>query len=305
MSNTCPRHPARWNSTLQEPSGFSVGANIPTVAETSGSTPLRKTFVTVTSHGGKRTGLTDMKNYYYISTGDLEGFYTLKHRFDEIRYYKGEGYESTGAVESYIVENDTFIKNLSTDKAKALSSANEWCDRNGIPVSRRKFDADFDLNEIRRISREQAEARRIAEEQRIATTDWSILPFGKHAGESLHNLIKIDFHYVEFVSKWDSGDGKYCAAIARELCAPIWADQAKQKETANSRLVGIFGKDALESWANGHDFASKIARSILQGEEVRDRGLAIFCEIIASEKGRRNSKKWVAAYESLASKIWN
>jgi hypothetical protein len=103
-----------------------------------------------------------MKNYYYISTGDLNGFYTLKHCFNEIVYVRSGNYNETGGVESQAVERDWFIKNLSTDRDKAIAAAHAWCDENGVPNTpvRRRFNADFDLDEIHRLKQEQYAAIR-------------------------------------------------------------------------------------------------------------------------------------------------
>jgi hypothetical protein len=247
-----------------------------------------------------------MKNYYYISTGDLNGFYTLKHRFDEIVYVRSEGYESTGAVEATLVERDHFIKNLSTDKDQALVSATAWLDEHGVEPLRRRLGIDWDLDEIQRRKAADLQAERDREAERIRTTDWNILPFGKHAGEDLRNLINTDPGYVKFVAGWDSGDGKHCAAIAKQLLAPIIAEEEQEREVKKSRLIDIFGLDRLRSYADYPfgGFAASIANSILAGQEVRERGLSIFVEIVAKEKGRANSKAFKSEYSRLCDLVF-
>lgn len=240
-----------------------------------------------------------MKNYYYISTGDLNGFYTLKHRFDEVIYVRSEGYEQTGAVEAQIAERDQFIKNLSTDKDQALVAANAWLDEHGVEPRRRRLDIDWDLSEIQRRSAEALEAEREREAERIRTTDWSILPFGKYAGQSLRDLVNTDPEYVAFVATWDSGDGQHCAKVAAELIAPYLAAKKAAQEAKNSRLVEIFGRDTLNYYAGGEGFSASIARSILSGQDVRERGLSIFADIVAGSVGRRNSKAYKAEYSRL------
>jgi len=108
-----------------------------------------------------------MKNYYYISTGDLNGFYTLKHTFTETCYTQSEA-----GIEAYAVERDWFIKNLSTDRDKALAAAHAWCDENGVAntPSLRRFHANFDLDEIHRLKQEQYAAIRAAKSAAIQQT---------------------------------------------------------------------------------------------------------------------------------------
>ena len=242
-----------------------------------------------------------MKNYYYISTGDLNGFYTLKHRFDETIYVRGEGYEQTGAVEAQIVERDQFIKNLSPDKDQALVAANAWLDERGVEPRRRRLDIDWDLSEIQRRSAEALDAEREREAERIRTTDWSILPFGKYAGKSLRDLVTIDPEYVSFVATWDSGDGQYCAKVAAELIAPYLAAKNAAKASRVDQIIAAFGRDVLERFADDqpHQFAGNVSREILKGQEPSPRAIVILAEIIAKLAGRRNSKGYNARYEQI------
>lgn len=243
-----------------------------------------------------------MKNYYYISTGDLNGFYTLKHKFDETIYVRSEGYEQSGAVEAQVVERDQFIKNLSTDRDQALVAANAWLDEHGVEPRRRRLDIDWDLSEIQRRSAEALEAEREREAERIRTTDWSILPFGKYAGQSLRDLAITDPDYVTFVATWDSGDGKYCANIAAELIAPYIAAKSAAKASRVDQIVAAFGRDLLERFANEqpYQFAGNVSREILKGQEPSPRAIGILIEIAAKVAGRANSKKYQARFQEIA-----
>lgn len=246
-----------------------------------------------------------MKNYYYISTGDLNGFYTLKHRFDEIVYVRSEGYEYSGAVESQLAERDHFIKNLSTDKDQALIAANAWLDEHGVEPRRRRLDIDWDLSEIQRRSAEQLEAAREREAQRILSTDWSILPFGKYAGQSLRDLVTNDPEYVSFVATWDSGDGQHCAKVAAELIAPYLAEKKAAQQSECDKIIAAFSRELLEFYCNVYKdkFAGSVSKQILSGHKPSDRAIDILIEIAAKEAGRANSKKYKARFEEIAAAL--
>jgi len=242
-----------------------------------------------------------MKNYYYISTGDLNGFYTLKHKFDEVIYFRSEGYEQSGAVESQVVERDQFIKNLSTDKDQALVSANAWLDENGVEFRLRRLDIDWDLSEIQRRSEEALEAEREREAERIRTTDWSILPFGKYAGQNLRDLVTTDPEYVSFVATWDSGDGKYCAKVAAELISPYLASKNAAQQSNCDKIITAFSRSQLEFWCDVYKdkFAGNVSKQILSGTKPSDRAIGILVEIAAKEAGRSNSKKYKARFQEI------
>jgi hypothetical protein len=242
-----------------------------------------------------------MKNYYYISTGDLNGFYTLKHRFDETIYVRSEGYEQTGAVEAQIAERDQFIKNLSTDKDQALVAANAWLDEHGVDPRRRRLDIDWDLSEIQRRSAEALEAEREREAERIRATDWSILPFGKYAGKSLRDLVTTDPEYVSFVATWDSGDGQHCAKVAAELIAPYLAAKNAEQQSQCDKIISAFSRSLLEIYCEVYKdkFAGSVSKQILSGIKPSDRAIDILIEIAAKEAGRSYSKKWKARYQEI------
>lgn len=243
-----------------------------------------------------------MKNYYYISTGDLNGFYTLKHRFDEVIYVRSEGYEQSGAVEAQVAHRDQFIKNLSTDKDQALVAANAWLDEHGIETRRRRIDIDWDLSEIQRRSAEAIEAANEREAERIRTTDWSILPFGKYAGQNLRDLAITNPDYVTFVATWDSGDGKYCAKVAAELIAPYLAAKNAVQQSDCDKIITAFSRSQLEFWCEVYKdkFAGNVSKQILSGSKPSDRAIGILVEIAAKEAGRSNSKKYQARFQEIS-----
>jgi hypothetical protein len=144
-----------------------------------------------------------MKNYYYISTGDLNGFYTLKHTFTETCYRK-----CGDQVEGYAVERDWFIKNLSTNRDEAIAKANAWADENSVPTNRRRFNANFDLEEIKRRNAEEIAAIRAAQSASIQKTlsenpDFAgvyqfVKDFQNQQGDRCENLKRFDKYSWNF-----------------------------------------------------------------------------------------------------------
>lgn len=238
-----------------------------------------------------------MKNYYYISTGDLNGFYTLRHTFTETCYSRTEN----GGVESFPVQRDWYIRNLSTDREEAIQKANAWADENSVASNRRLFRAEFDLAEIKRRSAEEIEAANERIAQRILSTDWSILPFGKYEGQNLRDLATTDPEYVCFVATWDSGDGQHCAKVAAELIAPYLATKNAAKASRVDQIVAAFGRDVLQHFADDqpHQFAGSVSREILKGQEPSFRAIEILTEIVAKLAGRRNSKAYNERHEQI------
>lgn len=128
----------------------------------------------------------------FISTGALVGFYTL----------------NINVVEEGISKN-TFIKNLSTDKNKALSEALEYSKRFSIPLI---SDADFDLNEIKRKTREEAERAEFEkiERERIEKETYAkevldavtgkVFIGGKYAGISVSKVFETDPTYILYLA---------------------------------------------------------------------------------------------------------
>lgn len=85
-----------------------------------------------TKHRIKKLIRESNESTYYISTGDLSGFYTLRTKFPETIYRK----DQLGRVsDSYVVIRDYFICNLSTDREKAISKAFEKLENIWISIS--------------------------------------------------------------------------------------------------------------------------------------------------------------------------
>ncbi len=243
-----------------------------------------------------------MKNYYYISTGELNGFYTLKHRFDETCYARSANYNSTGEVESYIAERDWFVKNLSTNREKALAAAHAWCDENGVPNNGtvRRFHADFSLEEIHRLKAEEYAARRAAKSAAIqATLDANpefagvyqfVNEFQNQAGDRCKNLEQFGKHSWNFFTCEDICEklDKYGSVSERQIAFAVdlfnklqagiardqkWAEERQElvskgvaapvgKQTVTGTIVGF--KEVHNEWG----YATKVIVKLADGSTV-------------------------------------
>jgi hypothetical protein len=118
-----------------------------------------------------------MQDIYYISTGQKNGFYTLRHQFSVIVKLPNG---------TRIHDYDHYVMTLSTDADKATARAREM----GFAVSK----PQFTLEEIKRRKSELVQAEREALEKRIAEKQKEredfilghlkegLWPFGKYTG---------------------------------------------------------------------------------------------------------------------------
>lgn len=89
----------------------------------------------------------ELKNVF-ISTGEKFGFYTLRGTYLVKICWKGE---------TRIIQKDYFFRNLSTDKAKAETLAQEYAEHYGVPFV---GNADFTLEEIQRRKSEEVQEQK-------------------------------------------------------------------------------------------------------------------------------------------------
>lgn len=163
--------------------------------------------------------------YTFISTGDKTAFYTLR-----------EGGDLTVLVNNvYVTYFHTYhIQNLSTDRDTALTKGNEISEHLGLPF---KPNADFDLNEIKRRSHEEAEAHRRAEIEaeearrteaaelyEAAKTD-GLLLVGKYISKTAEEVAEIDPDYLYWMAaEADPEAVRFSKFNASALIAKKWAD---------------------------------------------------------------------------------
>ena len=154
--------------------------------------------------------------YTFISTGDKVAMYTLRVMcLDTVQW----------GAESFKEMNHYYIQNLSNDKDTAESKAVEMSALMGLPF---KGNADFELNEIRRVRDAEATAKREASERAYAerVAAWEaekveqiqagVFILGKHTGLTAAEVAATDLGYLFWVAQQTDATGKMavCVAIA-------------------------------------------------------------------------------------------
>lgn len=240
--------------------------------------------------------------HFGISTGDKAGFYTLRAFGVRTRYTQTEF-----GTESESDDASVYIRNLSTDKEQALEAAKAYLSKH-YPSAPFRGVITFDLDDIHRISREQAEANRIAEAARIASTDFSIFQSGKYAGQSVNDVLAEDKGYCEWFSNnvwYKDSDNARTAAILNSILAPEREARLHEAEATCAALKAEIGANTLQQWLNGScgNFCYSIAREISLGKAPTGRGLSIVLDILAKWAGRANSKAYNARLAALEAKF--
>jgi hypothetical protein len=238
-------------------------------------------------------------SHFGISTGDKSAFYTLRAYGVRVRHVRDDDGNTTAESD----DTSVYIRNLSTDKEQALESARDYLTKH-YPSTPFSGVVNFDLDEIHRISREQAEARRAAEAARVASTDFSVFQAGKHAGKSVAAVHAEDPGYLDWFCNQYFKEGTDYArtqVFANAILAPEREAAAKAKENRIAALRREIGEPSFDAWYKGEagPFLQSIARDLAQGSWLRGRGLYIVLEILAKWEGRKNSKAYNARLEEL------
>ena len=226
-----------------------------------------------------------MNSRYYISTGSKSNYYTLRHSFDESWGTEGE-----------TITRDYHIRNLSIDKDEAIAKARAF----GPLV------ADFEVLPIG--------TRR--------DIDWSILQGGKYAGQSIHEVREHDADYLVWLCENSANSSNYAktvelakALVARELAerqSDRDAEEAERLERAASfdHIAAIFDREYPQHVQTGrhqweyigegrNEFVDSIVSQIRNGCKISESAADIVIDKVAKLSGRRNSKAYAKAYESL------
>ena len=240
--------------------------------------------------------------HFGIATGEKSGYYTLRAYGTKRRFERTE----LGTVEGESDDTSVYIKNLSTDKAQALEAARAYLSEH-YPSARLNEQVNFDLDEIERISREQAERRAAAEAARVAATDFSVFQGGKYAGSTVQKVIASDKQYAEWFAGnwWKAGsDNERTAAIIKTLLAPEQAAAQASKASKIDALKAEIGA-SYTAWYEGEagPFLRSIANDLKHGVLPRGRGLSIVLEILAKWAGRTGSKAFKARLAELEAKF--
>jgi hypothetical protein len=209
------------------------------------------------------------------------GFYTLRHQFEDIVYLEGE---------RRVVQRDWFVRNLATDRDRAVARAEEL----GYVVER----PEFDLREI---------ARREHDEVVEASRSFR---GGKYEGQDAVATFAADPNYVVwFVRNRASNQrDQYTVehllavdairqAVEAEIAAEDAADRARELARADREKHLAEIADLLADGQGG--FRDRVAKDMRRGEAPYGRGIDIVCDIIAKQQGRRNSKGYNAEYDRV------
>ena len=218
-----------------------------------------------------------MKTRYYISTGRLNNFYTLRMTYDET------GSRSVGdglPPDLFTITRDYHVRNLAIDKAEAIAKARELT---GLDLS-----AEFDVLPIG--------------ERRDYEGDWSIFRAGKYEGRSIHEVLEEDREYVLFMLENNAGSDRYARTLdlARALLADDLAARAAARAKAarraairKARRIALLAPSAgvLREYYGAGSFAHDIAASLEEGTLPFGRGYSIALDMIARADGRRRGSK--------------
>lgn len=247
-----------------------------------------------------------MKNAgYFISTGDKNGFYTLRKMEIE------SSVDSDGMP--YTNEREIYFQNLSTDRAEALAKAKE--------ITGYDLEVGFDLTTIARLKEEEYARLRALRAEYLANFDASIFHGGKYAGRKIAEVFSEDQGYVRWFANSSSNNDEIQLQVATcvSLMAPVIAAQKNASGSRREKLIAVLGKEWLMNRAaeDRWGFKGSVGLAILgfrlgdMGKAVlddsvnlpSDRAIEIFFEMKAKESGRRNSKAYNAALEALEAAI--
>jgi hypothetical protein len=237
-------------------------------------------------------------NGYFISTGEKNGFYTLKQIVFEPRYVQGcSGQWGVAGCD----QKEVYYQNLSTDRAEAIRKAKELT---GYDLS-----VGFDLEEIERLTAEEYARRRAESQAKFEATDWSVFQFGKYQGRSAGDVFAEDPGYIEwFADAWvsENDHGKLrTRQFCRDIVAPVIAARRSRETSEAQAIIDALGADDVRAVAGRDEdgFAKNVCSQLLSGRIPSPRAVQILVEIFAKFHGRRNSKAYNAAYDAILNKL--
>lgn len=219
---------------------------------------------------------------YYIGTGAKNCFYTLRYEFEETVYLKLPG----GAVDTKVVPRDYHICNLSIDREQAIAKA--------LELTGKDLSASFEVETIAR--------------RRAGEVDWSVFHFGKYEGESIHEVRQKDPDYLIWVGEnYNSQCQSKTIEMIKALMEHELAERQQQRDQeqilreARQARVTELCQEIAERLADGQGgFRDSVARDFSRGEPPSStRARNIVVDILAKEKGRRNSQGYAKESEAL------
>lgn len=163
----------------------------------------------------------------YISSGMLNGFYTLRSR-----------------TEAGLFSTDIYLRNLSTDADKAEAKAREYFDRvYGDTAADVRFAgfADFDLTPW-------GKALKPWEHKQMAAIEAGFWPFGKHAGARIEGSPE---GYIVYWAEQTADASKPVALALIEVCRSI-ADAAGLRVKFEERRKAVQAQRAADAARSTH-----------------------------------------------------
>lgn len=231
-----------------------------------------------------------MNARYYISTGSKSNYYTLRYSYEEAWGTEGE-----------TITRDYHVQNLSIDKDEAIAKARDLGYDLGI---------DFDVLPI-------GTRREI---------DWSILQGGKYAGQSIHEVRDLDANYLVWLCENCATSAKYAKTVelAKALVASELAVRQDERDAlevereariaAFAPIADLFDREYPVHAQTGYhqyeytgdarnSFVDTIVSDLRSGNLISARAAEICIEKLAKLHGRRNSKAYNKAYESILATV--
>ncbi len=204
--------------------------------------------------------MTDNNRQYYISSGELTRMYTLRVRFEELAYARGEG----GKPVAYTVVRDWYITNLATEPCRAKAAAERHMEGR---TDGRLFDGELEsLDAIRRRTSAEVEAARLASEyaaqqaqdereaayraSKMEYIEYGQWPFGQFKGERFENA---NDGYVVYFLGLDAEDDAVLETLQNALRAQFghlanlptpngeYFGEPKKREDITATLIASFG----------------------------------------------------------------
>ena len=176
--------------------------------------------------------------YVFISTGEKTGFYTLNVVVLEEQVVGSVRYK----------EKPYYLKNLSTNKDVANAKAQAYADFIGVPFIGH---ANFDLEEIKRSSQAEREAKEAAErrtrEEKIAAEELvyveartdRIFIKGKYTGKTAEEVAELDIGYLVYLfSTYNENEPN----SLQKISAAIAYDYLTERVYTGGNYIGTVGE---------------------------------------------------------------
>ena len=236
-----------------------------------------------------------MNARYYISTGAKNNYYTLRHAFEEC------------IADGEVVTRDYHVRNLSINPDEAINKTVALLEAElGHGISSIDF-AVVPIGTRREI-------------------DWSIIQGGKYAGQSIHEVRLIDTNYLVWLCENCATSAKYAktveltkALVASELAVRQDERDALEVEreariAAFAPIADLFDREYPVHAQTGYhqyeytgdarnSFVDTIINELRSGNLIGHGAAEILIEKLAKLHGRRNSKAYNKAYESILATV--